>query len=611
MIKTEFLTRGVNKMKTRLLTFILSSVIVLSASVAVFAATRERSETVGHLAWTYLDPDTRAKISQILGPEESLANAASWLNRTTDLPYPKNRAWHYLHLPLDCASYQACDGFTRDDDIVHIINTCIRTLQGNPDPYRPLSEFHALRILAHLVADIHEPLGIGAAYVAYQEGRYRLVRDPVTIREKKLVSDNGGRRLLLTSGMTLRKYWDDRILSSAGIGGPSAFARYLRLRVPVQTDWTPEDEINTWAAQWASESLEIARDHSYKSVTIVRRVRVSASTSSYVIRRQHSSQRARDERVVAEQLMKAGFRLASLLNAIYRNQPMPVVNAPDRLNQRQLDPKPNRDWRRVLAQEGPQFPIKMEDGAVSMIAFVEGGWQMVVELEEEVDIEVTIKALDDNRIDPFVKRLRTRGNGPAKKASVQLPTSFGNKPFPALITILPAGVAPGAQEPEPFHFRGLGLGLKTDGSMFNVRDNGLVSVSYLTRNDSSPSRPAFPQSEQVEITISPDTINTSGSGSVIFSFYPKNTFKRWAADFRSVRYEVKGGRRRSTTVWVRTDTYDEEVTAGSKIDKKWDGYDAQSKPSIGENKLIIRAWFSAASGGPSAVRVADQVIKVK
>jgi hypothetical protein len=594
--KTESLTRGFNNMKQRLLIFMVCSVMIFTATEVIFAGSRERNEAVGYIAWRYLDPNTRQHILKILGPTESLAKAASSLSRISSL-HNNSYAWHYLRLPLNCASYQSCDGFTRDDDIVHVINICIRTLQGNPDPALKLSKRSALQILAHLVGDIHEPLRIGSAYIGHQDGEYLIVMDPITIREKHLLSDNGGAQLVFSNMKTLQQYWDDIILSPARIRGmgPSRFVSYLQSEGRIETEWAPVGELDTWAAQWATESLEIARDQFYKSVSIVRR---HPNSSKYLIRSRDYSMR-HDERLVAQQLMRAGLRLAKLLNAIYQDQP--IVQSDSR--------QPN--WRRVLTEEGPQFPRIMEDGAVSMVAFVAGNWPMVVELEEEVDIEVTIKPLDDNGVEPFVTRLRTRGSGPAKKASVQLPTSFGDNPFPAQITILPAPVAVGARDPEPFHLRGLGLGLKTDNAMFNRPDHGLVPVSYLKRNDSSLSLAAFLQSEQVEIIISPDTINTSRQGSIVFSFFPKNTFKRWAADFRSIRSEVKDGRRRSSTVWVRTDTYDEEVTAGMKIDKKWDGYDDKHKPSLGENRLIIRAWYWADTGGPSAARVADQVIKVQ
>jgi len=163
----------------RAISVVLSAVIFLAPAGSAFAWGDDGHQTVGKIASLRIKRRTAQKLAQILKPGETLANIATWADTVKDrmgktdpdedtnaflqdiAHNEKNREWHYDDLPLDCKNYQTCTGFTNEHDIVHMLNVCIRTLQGHPDPNYPLSKRNALKLLVHFVDDIHQPLHVG------------------------------------------------------------------------------------------------------------------------------------------------------------------------------------------------------------------------------------------------------------------------------------------------------------------------------------------------------------------------------------------------------------------------------------------------------------------
>ena len=129
----------------RTVCLLLSALIFLAAAVSALAWGDDGHQTVGKIASLRIKPQTAQKIALILKPGETLANIATWadtvkyrVGKTDSDPdtnaflqdvahNEKNAEWHYDDLPLDCKNYQTCTGFTPDNDIVHMLNVCIRT----------------------------------------------------------------------------------------------------------------------------------------------------------------------------------------------------------------------------------------------------------------------------------------------------------------------------------------------------------------------------------------------------------------------------------------------------------------------------------------------------
>src|SRR6185503_4446157 len=278
----------------RTLSLLLTAVIFLAPAVSALAWGDDGHQTVGKIASLRIKPRTAQKIARILKPGETLANIASWADTVKERmgkpdPDPdtnaflqdlahneKNREWHYDDLPLNCKNYQTCTGFTPDNDVVHMLNVCIRTLQGHPDPNHPLSQRNALKLLVHFLGDIHQPLHVGCGFIDVHgpNGKIAIVRDPLVVKRKHLPSDKGANDLIINNDRkNLHSFWDFTLVTSLMnvIGNDitsDTLGKYLEKTVTPRASWNPRGPVNTWAAQWATDSLRLSRDHTYKSVRI-------------------------------------------------------------------------------------------------------------------------------------------------------------------------------------------------------------------------------------------------------------------------------------------------------------------------------------------------------
>jgi hypothetical protein len=253
-----------------------------------------------------------------------------------------NGNWHFVNLPLDAGEYSRADlpAFTRDDDIVQIINEGVRALLGHPGRF---SELNALRLIVHLVGDVHQPIHVGCGYLDTSGALATLVRGPAVAAARNLPHDRGGNRLILPvgAGVSLHAYWDSRLGGgggghdqheehAAGVAAdpakapdPALVARFVgklramvdrdrRLEADAAADPVPPDRR---AAVWATESLIAARS-AYQSLVIVGPHPGDADDFDVSWEGRHAYD-ARCKPIVEQQLTAAADNLAALLNAIW------------------------------------------------------------------------------------------------------------------------------------------------------------------------------------------------------------------------------------------------------------------------------------------------------
>src|SRR2546429_8652732 len=109
-------------------------------------------------------------------------------------PAPSHHWFHYTDVPVMPAQrYRAGVTGRSKWDIVHMIPFCIDVLQGriSEQNERKITKPVALILLAHCVADIHQPLHVGAQYF----DRYGRPTDPD--RDKSALADEGGNTFTL------------------------------------------------------------------------------------------------------------------------------------------------------------------------------------------------------------------------------------------------------------------------------------------------------------------------------------------------------------------------------------------------------------------------------
>lgn len=167
--------------------------LCLGAAPAAHAWGRLGHEAIGTLAGDLLKPSVRARVKKILGNDD-LADAGVWLDevRSADRgtgplvsdkeaiafnkKFPDNHKWHFTNLPLGMPAYNDGSKFAAPDDAIHMIRTCIAVLEGKSTKFTPAQ---ALRVLVHLVEDLHQPLHVGTGYFDIKNPKApKLVTEP-------------------------------------------------------------------------------------------------------------------------------------------------------------------------------------------------------------------------------------------------------------------------------------------------------------------------------------------------------------------------------------------------------------------------------------------------
>jgi hypothetical protein len=232
---------------------------------------------IGEIAWRNLDPETRRAVRALLpaGRYDTLAEAATWAD--TWARERDGYAWlaplHFVDVPPDAQRVEAARGCGC------VTGAILEFADALGDPQRPHGErVDALRLVAHLVGDVHQPLhvshpdGSGGASV-----RVRLAGEETQLHR---AWDSGFLRLhLARTGLRWRRY---------AIGLHEAIPPAAR---------------RAWAAPrdpraWAEESLALARRHAFdvRSGAVLGPDAVAAALP-----------------VIERRLQQAGVRLAALL----------------------------------------------------------------------------------------------------------------------------------------------------------------------------------------------------------------------------------------------------------------------------------------------------------
>lgn len=328
----------------RLAVNLIVFLVIFQLATPAFGWGNAGHRTVGQIAQLRLanSPTTMSKITHILRSGETLSSIATWADDVKEesnffvgatdpdsdtahfynqLVNTHNRKWHFVNLALGCTSYVdlRCKKFTSRTDIVQLINICIRVLRGQTvaSNLPRLNQRNALRMLVHLVGDLHQPLHVGVGFVNVKSPEEIVFEnDPVKILDNGFPGDSGGNSLLIegeTSG-NLHSFWDTDLVKKA-MAGQTVFQFSQSLNTLATPAWNPTGNPNTWAAQWASDTLRVSEQHAYKTIEITEEVFIDDRTKYTVTK--GSSYKADNVPVVKEQLAKGGYRLAKLLQAIF------------------------------------------------------------------------------------------------------------------------------------------------------------------------------------------------------------------------------------------------------------------------------------------------------
>jgi len=243
-----------------------------------------------------------------------------------------NGDYHFTDVPIQQPKYAPNTPGTDDYDVVHMINYVVAQLRKKSPHIEKvqLSDTEAVWLLAHLVGDIHQPLHVGAVY--YDKATCKEQVDPTLVGIGNVVPTVGGNSILLEAAEPppaappaekFHLYWDgavvNKAMQAAGLpGAEQDFARLLAAKPPAE--WETPGDAETWAAQWATEALPLARAaHDRLRIAFKERHVSGDKVSCFWTARILPSYAEWASEQARNQVAKAGFRLAALLAEIFKD----------------------------------------------------------------------------------------------------------------------------------------------------------------------------------------------------------------------------------------------------------------------------------------------------
>lgn len=247
---------------------LLALALALCIQAFPWGATGHRA--TGQVAEKYLNKKARREVARILGGQ-SLAIASTWMDEIrSDSLYDHTHDWHWVTLQ-DGQTYEQSPKNPKGD-VIMTIERLIAELKSRK--YTGKEEVERLKMLIHLVGDIHQPLHVGFG------------------------NDAGGTSVKIMwfrTDSNLHKVWDSDMIDDTKLS-------YTELAQSLDTP--PLSQI----AAWQNTSV---RDWAYESMGYRKQVYAYGSGKlgyQYAYKNFH---------VVRHRLLQAGVRLAGVLNEIY------------------------------------------------------------------------------------------------------------------------------------------------------------------------------------------------------------------------------------------------------------------------------------------------------
>ena len=269
------------------------------AALAAFVPTPALSwgktghRVVAAIADNQLSGLARAHVREILGPGESLADAANWPDEMRSDPaifwQKTSTPWHYV--TLDGIAY---DHAPPEGDALEALDHFSKVLK---DPSASLADKQtALRFVVHLVGDLHQPLHVGKC------------------------CDRGGNEVKVTwfgKATNLHAVWDSQLVDEEQLS-------FSELSAKLERHMSDRQLIAWWdinPRDWISESAQI-RETVYPKLppkgAKEKKGQPAVPELSWSYAYEFTP-------VMERRLSQAGVRLAAYLNAIYASpQPLPA-----------------------------------------------------------------------------------------------------------------------------------------------------------------------------------------------------------------------------------------------------------------------------------------------
>lgn len=251
----------------------LTTLLCLAVALAAGAWSQKGHDVTAYIAEQHLTPQARAAVDSILDGR-SMVYWSNWLdNASHQMDHAYTRTWHYKNIDAG-ETYESAPA-NPSGDVVTAIKQQIEVLT---DPATTKADAAlALKILIHIVGDIHQPMHLGHA------------------------SDLGGNRVKMKffdRNTNLHSIWDSSLVESGHKWSYTEWQQQIDTTDPEKIAAITKGSVD----DWARETYNIA-------------------TQCYVYFRPGNkvmyNDIARWTPVIEQQFLRGGLRLAHILNSIY------------------------------------------------------------------------------------------------------------------------------------------------------------------------------------------------------------------------------------------------------------------------------------------------------
>ena len=233
---------------------------------------------VGEIASRHLSPKAKVAIKQILG-NESIAMASNWADFVkSDSSFNYLNSWHYIDFDDSTLTASTITKKLSTDTAIDAyvkINFLINQLKNKNLNHQ--KQLMYLRLLIHIVGDIHQPLHTGRA------------------------EDKGGNTvkvLWFNQPTNLHAVWDEKLIDNQQLSY-TEYANAIDFATPNQQVVWQKQPLSTWIFQ----SYQLAN-------SVYAEIKQPNQKLSYRYNFDHLAS-------LNEQLLKGGIRLAGLLNQLF------------------------------------------------------------------------------------------------------------------------------------------------------------------------------------------------------------------------------------------------------------------------------------------------------
>jgi hypothetical protein len=232
---------------------------------------------VGQIAESYLIPKAKIEVQKILGTE-SIAMVSNWADFIkSDSAYSYLSSWHYIDMDSGLTTNQLKSYLEKDTatDIYTKMNFLVKELKNKRLPIG--QKRIDLKLLIHFVGDIHQPLHVGHR------------------------GDLGGNRikvLWFNTSTNLHSIWDDQLINFQQLSYTEYTDAINHTTTKQRLAWQKQS-----ISEWVIESYQIAEK-------LYSEINQPDQKLNYRYNYDHVQ-------MLNERLLKAGVRLAGLLNELF------------------------------------------------------------------------------------------------------------------------------------------------------------------------------------------------------------------------------------------------------------------------------------------------------